>query len=141
MKFILYIMIAVAVMIFLRSRRSSALPAPAPKKRPLLSANADSRLRGLERLRDTALTQLDENAKKRWSPRLDEIIASSTRLLLMLDANKTASPRRTEAVQQLDQLQDVMEEIARAPLEGRDPGELDQRLIELNALAGTLKES
>src|SRR6185503_13388315 len=107
-----------------------------------LGPNAQSRLRELERLREAALQQLPEGSfRQRWTARLDELVEAGTQLLLMLDANRAQSPQRTAAVAQLDKIQDVMEALVRAPLEGRDPAVLDARLIELDALTGAARES
>src|SRR5207237_7449198 len=154
--------IAAAVILALLLRRKLPEPPP-PKDRPRLSPNADSRLRGLERLRETALAQLPPPLRERWAPRLTELVEAAAQLLLWLDANPpprsppgpdmeklraelAAAPpgpareakeqrlallearagrapqlaeQRQAAVVQLDTLQDLLEDLAAAPLEGR----------------------
>src|SRR5439155_5341790 len=139
--------------------------------RPRLSPNADSRLRGLERLRETALAQLPPPLRERWAPRLAELVEAAAQLLLWLDANPSprsppgaeveklraeiaaAQPgpareakeqrlallearagrapqlaeQRQAAVVQLDTLQDLLEDLAATPLEGRDSSALSGR--------------
>jgi len=107
-----------------------------------LGPNAQSRLRGLLRSRDDALQQLPQGAfRDRWEARLGELVQVGIDLLVMLDANKRPSPQRDSAVVQLDQIQDLIEALVRAPLEGRDPAALDARLVELDALTGAARES
>jgi len=107
-----------------------------------LGPNAQSRLRGMLRSREDVLRQLPEGAfRERWAARLGELVQAGIDLLVMLDANQRPSPQRDAAVAQLDQVQDAIEALVRAPLEGRDPSALDARLVELDALTGAARES
>ena len=65
--------------------------------------------------------------------------------LALLEARAGRAPQLAEqrqaAVVQLDTLQDLLEDLAAAPLEGRDPVALSGRLTEIEALTGAARES
>ena len=149
-----------------------------------LSPNAQSRMRALLALRETALGQLPAgDFRERWHARLDELVEVGLQLLVQLDANPPRAPgddlgnlrsevaaappgpareakaqrlallqeraartgsaaqQREAAVVQLDTVQDLFEDLARAPLEGRDPAALSARLTEVLALTGAARDS